>query len=136
MTQTTEVLIIGAGPTGLTTAIELARRDVLLLFIDPNQAQNTRTAIDRIVQQSGDNLQVHVVLNNGLPESHDFGTSTLVDYRGDLETRLGEQTDRVLLLRPDGYVAFDQSQLDEKQILTELQAWIQESQVFRELALA
>ncbi|MBE9075991.1 FAD-dependent monooxygenase [Romeria aff. gracilis LEGE 07310] len=97
----------------------------LLLFINPDQARATRGAIDTITGYSDDGLRLHIVLNNGLPELHQFGASTLVDYRGDFETRLGAKTGRALLLRPDGYVAFDLDQWDEGAIANSLEAWKQ-----------
>ena len=95
----------------------------LLLFINPDQVQNARSVLDRIAQSQGETLQVNIILNNGLPQLHDFGVNTLVDYRGDWETRLGAETGRALLLRPDGYVAFDRQELNADAILTHLQGW-------------
>lgn len=96
----------------------------LLLFINPDQAQNARSILDRTAQYQRETLQVHIILNNGLPQLHDFfGVDTLVDYRGDWETRLDVQTGRALLLRPDGYVAFDCQELNADAIAHYLQAW-------------
>ncbi|KAI9129115.1 FAD-dependent monooxygenase [Acaryochloris sp. CCMEE 5410] len=96
----------------------------LLLFIDPDQAQNMRSTIEQITKYERDGLQIHIVLNNGLPELHDFGVSTLVDYRGDFETRLGFETGRALLIRPDGYIAFDHLKLDADHIGNLLKKWL------------
>ena len=81
----------------------------MLLFIDPDRLQQERDKIDRSIAYADDRLQVQIVLNNGLPELHDFSANTLVDYRGDLETKLGSKTSRIILIRPDGYVASDLS---------------------------
>lgn len=95
----------------------------MLLFINPNQAQSVRQQIDRILNKSDENLQAHVILNNGLPQLHDFKASTLVDYRGDFETKLGAETGRILLVRPDGYVAFDMDSLDTTAFEKQLKKW-------------
>jgi 2-polyprenyl-6-methoxyphenol hydroxylase-like FAD-dependent oxidoreductase len=100
----------------------------LLLFINPEQVQNASSVLDQISPYQGETLQVHIILNNGLPQLHDFGVNTLVDYRGDWETRLGTKTGRALLLRPDGYVAFDCQELNAGVIEHYLQAWKSEQQ--------
>jgi 2-polyprenyl-6-methoxyphenol hydroxylase-like FAD-dependent oxidoreductase len=105
----------------------------LILFVNPNQVQRARTIVNHINQSNNDALQVQIVLNNGLPELHDLGVDTLVDYRGDWEMRLGSQTGRTLLLRPDGYVAFDLPELDVSAIATPLQAWKSEDQSAQQL---
>ena len=95
----------------------------LLLFIDPDRAQQERDNINRLVEYADDRLQVQIVLNNGLPELHNFQANTLVDYRGDLETKLGAKTGRAILIRPDGYVASDRSTLDPGVFIQELGKW-------------
>lgn len=79
-------------------------------------------------------LRLHLVLNNGLPELHNFGVSPLVDYRSDLETRLGAETGRSMLIRPDGYVAFDLPELDAAFMESHLKYWALERQFIRQLA--
>ena len=66
---------------------------------------------------------MQIVLNNGLPELHDFQASTLVDYRGDLEMKLGAKTDRAILIRPDAYVACDYPKIDPEILIAELKNW-------------
>lgn len=66
---------------------------------------------------------MQIVLNNGLPELHDFQASTLVDYRGDLEMKLGAETNRAILIRPDGYVAGDFPEIDPEILTAELKNW-------------
>lgn len=68
-------------------------------------------------------LKPHIILNNGLPELHDFKASTLVDYRGDFETQLGAKTGRTILLRPDAHVAFDLSTIDADVFERQLRNW-------------
>jgi hypothetical protein len=75
-------------------------------------------------------------LNNGLPELHDFAANTLVDYRGDFETRLGSQTGRVILVRPDAYVACDLNTLDASAFEQQLRRWKTEMSVSPEAAIA
>ena len=95
----------------------------MLLFIDPDEARQQRAKIDRLIENADDRLQVQVVLNNGLPELHDFKANTLVDYRGDLETRLGAKTNRTILIRPDAYIACDLSTIDLEILTAELKNW-------------
>ena len=95
----------------------------LLLFIDPDDARQERNRIDRLIRYADDRLQVQIVLNNGLPELHDFQANTLVDYRGDLSTKLGSKTSRAVLIRPDGYVASDLATLDPALFETRLSEW-------------
>lgn len=108
----------------------------LLLFIDPDQAQNMRSTIEQIIEHESDGLRIHIVLNNGLPELHNFGVSTLVDYRGDFETRLGAETGRTLLIRPDGYVAFDLPELNTEQMTDVLQRWTSKRPRIKQLVAA
>ncbi|GAB4536942.1 MAG: monooxygenase [Pleurocapsa sp.] len=95
----------------------------LLLFIDPDEARQQKDKIDRLIEQADKRLQIQVVLNNGLPELHNFQTNTLVDYRGDLETRLGAETNRAILIRPDGYVASDLDAIDPDAFEQQLKTW-------------
>ncbi len=43
MSQKTDVLIVGASPTGLTVAIELARRNVKVRIIEQRNQPSTRS---------------------------------------------------------------------------------------------
>ena len=58
-----------------------------------------------------------------MPELHNFQANTLVDYRGDLETRLGTKTGRGILIRPDAYVANDLATLDPDLFVKQLKNW-------------
>ena len=95
----------------------------MLLFIDPDRAQQERDKIERLIRYADDRLKPQIVLNNGLPELHNFQANTLVDYRGDLETKLGSKTGRIILIRPDGYVADDLSVLDPDVFVKGLRNW-------------
>ena len=95
----------------------------MLLFIDPDRLQQERDKTDRLIEFADNRLQVQIVLNNGLPKLHNFQANTLVDYRGDLETKLGSKTGRIILIRPDGYVASDLSTLDSDVFEAQLTDW-------------
>ena len=95
----------------------------MLIFIDPDRARQERDKIDRSIGYGDSRLNVQIVLNNGLPELHNFQANTLVDYRGDLETKLGDRTERIILIRPDGYVACDLSTLDRDLFIQHLGNW-------------
>ena len=98
-----------------------------IAFINPDQARTAKSQLDQLVQQQDKGLKVHILLNNGLASLHDFSTDTWVDYRGDFETKLGSKTGRILLLRPDGYVAIDLGSLNAGDFLQQLRAWKQQS---------
>jgi len=95
----------------------------LILFINPNQAQSVRKQIEQITESGDEMLRAHVILNNGLLQLHNFKASTLIDYRGDFETKLGEKTGRIILVRPDAYVAFDMDTLDATAFKKQLKQW-------------
>ncbi len=95
----------------------------LLIFIDPNQAQSARQQIDEILGNDDDILKPHVILNSGLPKLHNFKANTLVDYRGDFENNFGLRTGRVILVRPDAYIAFDLATLDADIFKQKLRKW-------------
>ena len=95
----------------------------LILFINPNQVQSTVKQIDQILNSGDEMLKVHLILNHGLPQLHDFKASTLVDYRGDFETKLGAKTGRIFLVRPDAYIAFDINVLDTSTFEKQLKQW-------------
>ncbi|MDJ0569351.1 MAG: FAD-dependent oxidoreductase [Pleurocapsa sp. MO_192.B19] len=99
----------------------------LLIFIDPNQAQSARKEIDQILDNANNIIKPHVILNSGLPELHNFQANTLVDYRGDFENKLGSRTGRVIIIRPDAYVAFDLATLDADAFKKQLRKWKTES---------
>jgi len=95
----------------------------LLLFIGPDQAQSAREQIEQILCNADDMLKSHVILNSGLPKLHNFKASTLVDYRGDFENKIGSKTGRIILVRPDAYVAFDLAALDPDAFKKQLRKW-------------
>ena len=95
----------------------------MLLFIDPDEARQQREKSDRFIEYADERLQIQVVLNNGLPELHNFQANILVDYRGDLETRLSAKTNRAILIRPDGYVASDLDTIDPDAFTKQLENW-------------
>ena len=99
----------------------------LLIFIDPNQAQSARKQINQILGNANEMLMSHVILNSGLPKLHNFQANTLVDYRGDFENNIGSRTGRVVLIRPDAYVAFDLATLDADAFKKQLRKWKTES---------
>ncbi len=98
----------------------------LLVFVDPEQARTRRSEIDHLGELSNDVLNVHVIMNNGLPKLHDFPVNALVDYRGDFEAKVGAKTGRMILVRPDAYVAVDQGRLDVTNLVPALEPWLQE----------
>jgi 2-polyprenyl-6-methoxyphenol hydroxylase-like FAD-dependent oxidoreductase len=87
---------------------------LLLVYVDPKAAGQERGSLQAVVDRAaGYRLDSAVVLRNGVPARHLFaGATTLVDYRGDFEVKLGGDHPRVLVVRPDGYIAIDLPALD------------------------
>ncbi len=71
-TTDTQVLIIGAGPTGLTLAVDLARRGVAHRIVERNTSPNTATRAKTIQPRSLEVLDdlgaVEHVLKHGVPK--------------------------------------------------------------------
>lgn len=89
-------------------------RWLLITYIDPAQARDQTAQIATLLDTAkGHAIEPLVMLQNGIPDQHPFdGAETLVDFRGDLESRLGLEVGDLLLVRPDGYIAAHCSSLD------------------------
>jgi len=92
---------------------ELLRDPVYTLFVvaAPAQLHRDRSDLDRLVRsiraRAGDAVRCYVVLAEGVPnEVADIGTPVLVDFKQQFRRKLGAMHGHVLLVRPDGYVAF------------------------------
>jgi len=89
-------------------------KGVLLIYLDPKHVSAKRGAIENLIAATAPlPFEICIVLQNGVPAQHQFaGADTLVDYRGELESRLGIYPGRTVLVRPDGYMAVDMRDLD------------------------
>lgn len=96
----------------------------LFIFVSPKQANQRKQEIVRLAALAGPLLDVHVVLGSGLPEKHDFGAPAYVDYRGDWCTMIGEAMPRILLVRPDAYIAADLETLNVHSLQSVLGNWL------------
>jgi 2-polyprenyl-6-methoxyphenol hydroxylase-like FAD-dependent oxidoreductase len=72
----------------------------------------------------GDAVQIFVVLDTGVPDSLSLGAPPLVDVQREFRAALGTDHGSVLLLRPDGYVAFHRRGFDPKPIIAALAPWV------------
>ncbi|HEX6965369.1 MAG TPA: FAD-dependent monooxygenase [Gemmatimonadaceae bacterium] len=75
-------------------------------------------------QRCGDAVQIFVVLDTGIPDSMSVGAPPLVDVQREFRTVLGADHGSVLLLRPDGYVAFHRRGFEPKPIMAALASWV------------
>ena len=99
-------------------------RWLLIAYIDPAQAHDQAARIAAVLDTAKRHpIEPLVVLQNGIPDQHSFdGAETLVDFRGDLESRLGLQAGDLLLVRPDGYVAAHCSDVDSSALFKAYEA--------------
>jgi hypothetical protein len=74
-------------------------------------------------EASGDALRFHVVLDEGMPEPVGSDARVLVDFKGQFRTKLGAEHGSVLLLRPDGYLAFHRRGFDWSALAPALGGW-------------
>ena len=99
-------------------------RWLLIAYIDPAQAHDQAARIATVLDTAKRHpIEPLVMLQNGIPDQHPFdGAETLVDFRGDLESRLGLDVGDLLLVRPDGYVAARCSGLDSAELFNAYEA--------------
>ena len=70
---------------------------------------------------SGGVVRPHVVLDEGVPEA--AGPRTLVAFKAQFRGKLGARHGSVLLVRPDGYVAFHTLGFDPGTLASGLEGW-------------
>jgi aromatic ring hydroxylase-like protein len=72
----------------------------------------------------GGALRPRVVLDEGVPEAVDAEVPTLIDFKGQFRGKLGAEHGSVLLMRPDGYVAFHRKGFDPRALSVTLASWV------------
>ena len=100
------------------------RRLTLLLFGDPKRLEAEGDGLRAILALDDRSLAVRVILNNGLPALHEFEPDTLVDHRGEFETRIGNTLGRLLVVRPDGHVAVDTTDWNAGRLAAAIAPWL------------
>ena len=68
-----------------------------------------------------------MLLDEGVPEAGGVEASALVDFKGQFRGKLGAERGSVLLVRPDGYVAFHHKGFDPRTLSAALAPWVERS---------
>ena len=110
---------------------ELLREPAYTLWI---YARARRLAADRdrlaallrwLHEACAEAVRPHLVLDEGVPEvAAQVQAAVLVDFRGQFHGKLGADHGDVLLLRPDGYLAFHRHGLDLDALVAALTPWV------------
>lgn len=93
----TEALIAGAGPVGLTAALELSRRGVACRLVDIEELADTARGV------AHGQLTCYCVLPEGV-DAGPLPLPVLRDSRGEFRERYGTGGSDAFLVRPDGYL--------------------------------
>lgn len=80
--------------------------------------------MEALEQAFGDRLARTVVIDEGLPEEARVGAEVLVDHKGQFASRLGAAHGSVLLMRPDGYLAFHRSGCRPEDVIAGVGSWL------------
>lgn len=72
----------------------------------------------------GDHLSRTVIMNEGLPEEVRVPADVLVDHKGQFASRTGAKHGSLLLIRPDGHLAFHRSGWDPDTVLEDIEPWL------------
>ena len=99
----------------------------LLVIVSPLHSRRERAHLvdlaKKIQHRFQKGVRTYVVMEEGLPDT-DIDLPVLVDIKRQVRTRLGATHGSILLLRPDGYLAFHTRTQSEKQILSLCQPWL------------
>ena len=107
---------------------ELLREPGYALFVFASAARfgADRGPLDALLRSvseaSGGVVRPHVVLDEGVPEAS--GPLTLVDFKAQFRGKLGARHGSVLLVRPDGYVAFHRLGFEPETLAGWLEGWV------------
>ncbi|MCA1737415.1 MAG: FAD-dependent monooxygenase [Actinobacteria bacterium] len=82
------------------------------------------TLVRSVSEGHGGALRPRVVLDEGVPEAVDAEVPTLIDFKGQFRGKLGAEHGSVLLMRPDGYVAFHRKGFDPRALSVTLASWV------------
>ena len=113
----TGVLIAGAGPVGLTAAIELARRGIDIRIVDPLVQPPQYAKAVGVQPRTLEVFEGMGVLNRILIAAPDADVDTTVlplirDSARDFAAMYAADGSAVYVVRPDGYLCFTSAQID------------------------
>ena len=77
-----------------------------------------------------------IVLDEGVPETAGVAVPVLIDFKGQFRVKLGAGHGSVLLIRPDGYVAFHREGFDFRMLSAALAPWADHHRHVRSQLLA
>jgi 2-polyprenyl-6-methoxyphenol hydroxylase-like FAD-dependent oxidoreductase len=83
-----------------------------------------RSCMENLERNFGDRLSRTVVMDEGLPEELELPADVLVDHKGQFASRTGAKHGSLLLIRPDGYVAFHRSGWASGTVLAGIESWL------------
>ena len=100
----------------------------LFVFASATRLRAYRRSLDALVQAvndafGGDVVRPYVVLDEGTPESVEAEAPVLIDFKGQFRGKLGAEHGSVLLVRPDGYVAFHRVGHNLQALFAALEPW-------------
>ena len=99
----------------------------LFTFVSATHLRADREVLTNLVRSVNEGyletVRPRVVLDEGVPEAADVGAPVLVDFKGQFRGKLGVRHGNVLLVRPDGYVAFHRKGFDPKALSVALAPW-------------
>jgi hypothetical protein len=83
----------------------------MFIFASATRLGAYRRSLDDLVRIVKDTcgseiVRPYVVLDEGMPEAVEVEAPVLIDFKGQFRGKLGAGHGSVLLVRPDGYVAF------------------------------
>ena len=100
----------------------------LFVFASATRLGAYRRSLDALVRvvkdtYGGEVVRPYVVLDEGTPEAVEVEAPVLIDFKGQFREKLGAVHDSVLLVRPDGYVAFHRIGNDLQVLSMALSPW-------------
>jgi hypothetical protein len=78
-----------------------------------------------VEEAAGTAVHVYLVMEQGSSaEARGIDVSLLVDFKQQFRHKVGTQHGSVLLVRPDGYLAFHRLGFDQNMIVSALRPWV------------
>ncbi len=111
---------------------EIVRQSPYTLFIAvaPEQFEQDREQVMRILEclrRYGDNetISIFVVFDQGTRAiASTLPATTVFDFKRQFHHKLGTRHGSIVLVRPDGYIAFHIPNFDQERLLSELREWV------------
>jgi Aromatic-ring hydroxylase, C-terminal len=86
--------------------------------------ESLATLVQSVNEGYGESVRTRVLLDEGVPEAADVGALTLIDFKGQFRGKLGAEHGSILLMRPDGYVAFHHKGFAPRALSVALAPWV------------